>query len=147
MSDSILFFIAPRHWKLPPDSGNISGTTSPTEVVYLSKFVEFQEENNWTINEKIWDGIYPVKILKPKLGKFIFGQIAMLVVSNEIYFIAPDRPNILKADSKNKKAIKDLFFYFTVPPTLKKWLEKELRTKKSSGRGLMKYPIFLKKFV
>ena len=52
------------------------------------------------------------------------------------YFIAPVRPNILKADSKNKKAIKDLFFYFTVPPTLQKWPEKKLRTKKSSDRGL-----------
>ncbi len=52
------------------------------------------------------------------------------------YFIASDRPNILTADSKNEKAIKDLFFYFTVPPTLQKWLEKKLRTKKSSDRGL-----------
>ena len=52
------------------------------------------------------------------------------------WFIAPDRPNIVKADSKNKKTIKDLFFYFTVPPTLHKWLEKKLRTKKSSDRGL-----------
>ncbi len=52
------------------------------------------------------------------------------------YFIAPDRPNILKADLKNKKAIKDLFVYFTVPPTLQKWLEKKFRTKRSSDRGL-----------
>ncbi len=46
------------------------------------------------------------------------------------YFIAPNRPNILKADSKNKKAIKDLFFYFTVPPTLQKWLEKKIENQK-----------------
>ena len=32
--------------------------------------------------------------------------------------------------------LKDLFFYFTVPPTLQKWLEKKLRTKKSSDRVL-----------
>ncbi len=43
----------------------------------------------------------------------------------------------MNADSKNKKAIKDLFFYFTVPPTVQKWLEKKLRTKKSSDRGLI----------
>ncbi len=53
------------------------------------------------------------------------------------YFIAPDRPNILKADSKNKKAVRFLSFYFTVPPTLQKWFEKKLRTTKSSDRGLI----------
>ncbi len=68
------FFIA------PPDSGNISGTTRPTEVVHLSEFVEFQKENNWNITEKIWDDIYPVKILKPKLDKFNLAQIAMLAM-------------------------------------------------------------------
>ncbi len=88
-------------------------------MVHLLKFVGFQEENNWTINEKIWDGTYAVKMLKPKLGNFIFPQIAMLVVSNVIYFIAPDRPNIFKADSKNEKVITDLFFYFTVPRLFK----------------------------
>ena len=45
------------------------------------------------------------------------------------YFIAPDLPNSLKADPKKKKAIKDLFFYFTAP-CLQIWLEKKLRTKR-----------------
>ena len=29
---------------LPPDSGHISGTIGPTEMVHVSKFVEFNEE-------------------------------------------------------------------------------------------------------
>ncbi len=52
---------------MPPDSGNISGTTRPTEVVHLSKSSEFQKGNNWTTHEKIGDGIYPVKIAKPTI--------------------------------------------------------------------------------
>ncbi len=59
--------------------------------------------------EKIWDGIIPVEISnRTQSGLVQSGpKCPVDCVKMWFSFIAPDRPNILKADSKNKKAIKD----------------------------------------
>ncbi len=62
------------------------------------------------------------------------------------YFIAPDRPNILKADSKNKKAIKIFFFIVPSPRLLKNGSRKNWEPKNQVTVALERYEILKQNF-
>ncbi len=78
------------------------------------------------MTERIWDGIYPVRILKPKLEKFNFAQIAMLVVSNVILFYCSWPIQHIESRLKKLK----IYFLFYRPPDLSKMAREKKENQK-----------------